>query len=197
MTTHRLVYLKEQVGINMDTFREMLGSNNVTVKNIKNDSKGVLRRVTAMLLVEVNKAEQVTLGSSELAAKVLAIPLASPDSAYVSVGGDETARKKFFAPLAEEIFHLEMSALVSHPDAGRAFVDYWRKKKPLPDSSWRPPLLAEVQQATRAAGGRRWPACPTASKSSWKRTLRRPSCRTRTSPVTRQTTGHCKNWRKS
>ena len=155
MTAYRLVYLKEQVGISIDTFREMLGGNTVTVKKIKSDTKGEERRVTAMLLVEVNKPEHVTLGSamSGLADKVLAIPLTSPGSAFVSVGGDETARKEFFEPLAEEIFLLEMLALVSHPAAERAIADYWRKKKPLPDSSWRPPLLAEVQQAPNVAGG--------------------------------------------
>ena len=154
MTTHRVVYLKEQVGINMDNFREMLAGNLVWVKNTSVGPRGNERRVTATLLVEVNKPEQVTLGSEAgLEDKVLAIPLAPLDSAAVSVGRDETERKEFFAPMAEEIFLLQMLALVSHPDAGSAFVKYWRKQLPLPDSDWRPPLLVELQKAAGAAGG--------------------------------------------
>jgi hypothetical protein len=155
MTTHRLVKLKEEQGFNFGAVREMLSGNDVTVKRNKNDTRGEKRGVTATLLVEVNDPSKVALGSSlsGLAEKVLAIHLEPLDSDFVSIGGDEPDRKEFTKRLAEEIFFLQLLALVSIPEAERAIADFWRKKKPLPDSKWRPPLLVEVQEAARAAGG--------------------------------------------
>jgi hypothetical protein len=155
MTTHRLVKLKEEQGFNFGAVREMLSGNDVTVKRNKDDTRGEKRGVTATLLVEVNDPSKVTLGSSleGLAEKVLAVHLAPLDSDFVSIGGNERARKEFTKRLAEEIFVLQLLALVSIPEAERAIADFWRKKKPLPDSKWRPPLLVEVQEAARAAGG--------------------------------------------
>jgi hypothetical protein len=168
MTTHRLVKLKEEQGFNFVTVREMLGGNDVTVKRNQNDTRGEKRGVTATLLVEVNDPSKVTLGSnlSGLAEKVLAIHLEPLSSDFVSIGGDELARKEFTKRLAEEIFVVQLLALVSIPEAERAIADFWRKKKPLPDSKWRPPLLVEVQEAARAAGGAA-AACPSLSDRVW------------------------------
>ncbi len=164
MTTHRLVKLKEEQGFNFEAVREMLGGNDVMVKRNPNDTRGEKRGVTATLLVEVNDPSKVTLGSSlsGLAEKVLAVHLAPLDSDFVSIGGDEPARKEFTKRIAEEIFFLQLLALVSIPEAERAIADFWRQKKPLPDSKWRPPLLVEVQEAARAAGGAA-AACPSLS----------------------------------
>lgn len=149
MTTCKLVVLAEQGSFNVDVLREALGNNLITVKSTAHASVGVEAPVRATVLLEVNDAAQVKLGSDDsgLAHKVFCVPLAARDAANVALED----RKAFAARHADEIFFLQLISLAA-PEAGRAVADYWRHKKPLPDSKWRPPMLVEVN-AARVAGG--------------------------------------------
>jgi hypothetical protein len=155
MTIFRLVQFKDEDVFDFRPIREMLGGNLVRVKNQKSDTMGKSSEVTATILVELNNPSNVTLGSKldGLDAKVLSFHLAPLSSDFTSIGANETDRKPFTDRHAEEVFLLQLLALVSIPEAKRAIADFWQQKKPLPDSQWRPPLLVEVQEDARAAGG--------------------------------------------
>jgi hypothetical protein len=144
MTTCKLVVLAEQGSFNVDVLREVLGNNLISVKNTASATAGIEAPVRATVLLEVNDAARVKLGSDDsgLAHKVFCVPLAALDAAHVPLGGKE-ALKSFAASHATEIFFLQLISLAA-PEAGRAVADYWRHKAPLPDSKWRPPMLVEV-----------------------------------------------------
>jgi hypothetical protein len=144
MTTCKLVVLAEQGSFNVDVLREVLGNNLISVKSTASATAGIEAPVRATVLLEVNDAAKVKLGSDDsgLAHKVFCVPLAALDAAKVSLG-DRPVREAFAARHATEIFFLQLISLAA-PEAGRALADYWRHKKPLPDSKWRPPMLVEV-----------------------------------------------------